>query len=282
MKYTAIISKGLLALLLAGTAVSCNNKKKSKDSENNTENMTTGDTLTTASGLKYVINKKGNGTKAEAGKKVTVHYTGKLMDGKVFDSSRDRDQPFSFELGSRQVIQGWEEGIALLREGDQATFILPSDLAYGPNGAGGVIPPNATLIFDVELLKVSDVEKPKSFDVEGKKINKTPSGLEYVIVKSNPSGTQATPGKTVSVHYTGYLVDGTIFDSSIPRGEPISFGLGQGQVIPGWDEGISLMKTGEKYRLIIPPSLGYGQNGAGGVIPPNATLLFDVELTDVK
>lgn len=113
-----------------------------------------GDTITTASGLKYLIQKSGNGKKAETGKTVEVHYTGWLINGKKFDSSRDRDQTFEFTLGAKQVIKGWDEGLALMRVGDQFRLILPPDLAYGDKGAGDVIPPNATLIFDVELLGV--------------------------------------------------------------------------------------------------------------------------------
>ena len=110
---------------------------------------------------------------------------------------------------------------------------------------------------------------------------KTTSGLEYIEVQAG-TGAQAAAGKTVSVHYTGKFQDGRVFDSSISRGQPISFKLGAGQVIKGWDEGIALMKVGGKAQLIIPSSLGYGERGAGGVIPPNATLVFDVELVDVK
>ena len=95
-------------------------------------------------------------------------------------------------------------------------------------------------------------------------------------------GTQATSGKTVSVHYTGKLSNGTKFDSSYDRGQPIEFPLGEGRVIPGWDEGIALLKVGGKATFIIPPNLAYGSRGAGGVIPPNATLIFEVELMDVK
>jgi FKBP-type peptidyl-prolyl cis-trans isomerase len=109
----------------------------------------------------------------------------------------------------------------------------------------------------------------------------TPSGLWYV-VEQEGTGAQATAGKQVSVHYAGKLQNGTEFDNSYKRGEPISFTLGMGQVIPGWDEGIALMKEGGKYKLIIPSELGYGKRGAGGVIPPNATLIFDTELVKVQ
>ena len=110
---------------------------------------------------------------------------------------------------------------------------------------------------------------------------KTASGLDYIEVQAG-TGVQAEAGKTVSVHYTGKFQDGNVFDSSISRGEPITFPLGKGKVIKGWDEGIALMNVGGKAQLIIPPDLAYGEHGAGGVIPPNATLVFDVELVDVK
>lgn len=108
----------------------------------------------TESGLRYKMIQKGDGKKAEAGKTVSVHYEGSLENGKVFDSSYPRKKPIEFRLGQGQVIEGWDEGIALLQVGDKARFVIPSDLAYGAAGAGGVIPPNATLIFDVELMDV--------------------------------------------------------------------------------------------------------------------------------
>lgn len=108
----------------------------------------------TKSGLSYKIEKKGTGAKAEKGNTVSVHYKGMLSDGSVFDSSYKRNEPIDFTLGKGQVIAGWDEGIQLLHVGDQARFVIPSNLAYGASGAGGVIPPNATLIFDVELVAV--------------------------------------------------------------------------------------------------------------------------------
>lgn len=109
----------------------------------------------------------------------------------------------------------------------------------------------------------------------------TADGLEYWDIKVG-TGATAEPGKTVKVQYTGWLVNGKKFDSSVDRNEPFSFVLGQGQVIKGWDEGVAGMKVGGKRQLRIPPSLGYGARGAGGVIPPNATLIFDVELVGVQ
>ena len=110
--------------------------------------------VTMPSGLKYVELVEGTGTTPKAGQKVIVHYTGTLENGKKFDSSRDRSEPFSFKLGVGQVIKGWDEGLSTMRVGGRRQLIIPPDLGYGARGAGGVIPPNATLIFDVELLGV--------------------------------------------------------------------------------------------------------------------------------
>jgi FKBP-type peptidyl-prolyl cis-trans isomerase len=109
----------------------------------------------------------------------------------------------------------------------------------------------------------------------------TPDGLKVEIIKEG-NGPKPKPGQTVSVHYTGTLSNGNKFDSSRDRGAPIRFPIGQGKVIPGWDQGLLMLKVGSRAKLTIPPQLGYGRKGAGGVIPPNATLIFDVELLDAK
>lgn len=110
--------------------------------------------VTTASGLTYIITKHGDGAQLKAGDQVIVNYTGLLTNGQKFDSSLDRGEPFSFPLGAGRVIKGWDEGVQKLRVGDHATFIIPSSIAYGSRGAGGLIPPDATLIFIIEVVGV--------------------------------------------------------------------------------------------------------------------------------
>lgn len=120
------------------------------------------DTTATESGLKYIVIEKGTGSSAEKDKAVEVHYTGYLLDGKIFDSSRERGEPIEFVLGTGKVIKGWDEGIALMSVGDKYRLIIPPGLAYGSKGAGNVIPPDATLVFDVELMSVSEPKIPVS------------------------------------------------------------------------------------------------------------------------
>ena len=131
--------------------------------------------------------------------------------------------------------------------------------------------------------RVADAVKAQDeiLDKEAAGFDKTNSGLRYKILQ-NGNGKQATKGDMVSVHYKGQLLDGTVFDSSYKRKQPIDFNVGLGQVISGWDEGIQLLKVGDKARFVIPSELAYGSQGAGGVIPPDAPLIFDVELVNVK
>ncbi|PND37108.1 peptidylprolyl isomerase [Paucibacter aquatile] len=243
---------------------------------------------TTPSGLQFEDTVVGEGAVAKSGHDVTVHYTGWLyskdadgnwVKGAKFDSSKDRRDPFKFELDGGMVIRGWDEGVQGMKIGGTRVLVIPPELGYGARGAGGVIPPNATLMFEVELLALAGGEEAISLNLTA-----LPSGLQFEDTVVG-DGAEAKAGQRVTVHYTGWLYKngnkGKKFDSSKDRGDPFRFHLAGGEVIRGWDEGVQGMKIGGTRMLVIPAELGYGARGAGGVIPPNATLLFQVELLAV-
>ncbi len=254
------------------------------------DNAAKPDIKTTGSGLQYEVLSEGptGGYAPKATDIVEVHYVGTLLDGVEFDSSRARGAAARFPLN--QVIPGWTEGVQLMTEGDRYRFFIPPELAYGESGTpGGPIGPNAALIFDVELLKVTNPERnaeaAKKFLADNAKkqgVKTTQSGLQYEVLAEGPAdGKTPSDANVVSVHYKGSLVDGTEFDSSYARGEPAEFPLAQ--VIPGWTEGVQLMSVGDKFKFYLPPALAYGETGTpGGPIGPNEALIFEVELLDVK
>ena len=153
-------------------------------------------------------------------------------------------------------------------------------LGFGEQGRPGLIPPKTDLIFDIELINVKPKPVILPFNVKGKDTVTTASGLKYIIVKDT-AGDKASVGSTVKVHYSGYLTDGKMFDSSIERDEPIEVQVGAGRVIRGWDEGLQLMSVGDKIRFIIPYNLAYGEQGSPPVIPPKSTLIFDCQMMSV-
>jgi len=250
---------------------------------------------TTESGIKYFDETIGEGKDTKFGDLISIHFKGwvivdstNLFSDWTADSthlpymigdSYRQGQVVKFVLGEDSFIRGTDEGIVGMKPNGKRMIVIPSELAYGEQGVGP-IPPNADLKVFIELLDVKDPVVAEMWDVDRSKIKTSESGLMYVIVEEG-EGDFATDGNVVTVHYTGFLEDGTKFDSSVERDESFSFVVGNKQVIAGLDEGIRLLKKGGKARFVIPPSLGYGDITAGK-IPPNSTLVFDVELLDVK
>jgi FKBP-type peptidyl-prolyl cis-trans isomerase len=236
------------------------------------------DAQKTASGLASKVLTPGTGAEhPKEWDEVKVHYTGWTTDGKMFDSSVKRGEPATFPLN--RVIKGWTEGVQLLTVGEKRRFWIPVELAYN-NRPGR---PAGMLVFDVELLEIKKGVEPPPPPVTPpdvaappKDAEKTKSGLFSKVLQPGTGKDKPKATSRVKVHYSGWTTDGKMFDSSVTRGQPITFGLDQ--VIPGWTEGVQLMVTGEKRRLWIPEAMAYkGQPGA-----PAGMLVFDVELIAIE
>lgn len=230
------------------------------------------DAIKTATGLASIVLQPGTGkTKPLANDLVTVNYTGWTTDGKMFDSSFARNAPSTFPLD--RVIKGWGEGVQLMVVGEKRRFWIPQEIAY--NGMAGR--PAGMLVFDIELLDVNPNPATPPPDVAAPPADakRTPSGLAYKSLRPGKGTTHPTKSSEVTVHYTGWTTDGKMFDTSVDKGQPISFGLGD--VIAGWTEGLQFMSPGEKMRFWIPEKLAYK-----GERPPRGMLVFDVELISFK
>lgn len=243
---------------------------------------------------------------AQQGYRVKVHFTGTFDDGTVFDSSEGRD-PMAFTLGSGQTIAGFERSILGMQIGESKEIRLAPKDAYGEHDERGVqkvpldkLPAGVELGTVLEFswggrgLVVQMDEEVATLDLNhplaGKALNfkitlvecKPAPKVEVETISPGDGQTYPKKGDTLTMHYTGKLAKtGEKFDSSVDRGEPFTFQIGVGQVIPGWDEGVVKMSVGEKAMLHIPAEMAYGASGAGGVIPPNADLVFEVELLKV-
>jgi FKBP-type peptidyl-prolyl cis-trans isomerase len=267
----------------------------------------------TREGIFYTIDTEGAGVTPRMGDFIKIKYTGKLLDGKTFDTS-PKDEPFVFQLGYRQVIQGWDVLIPKLRVGTKATAYIPAELGYGASGIGDVIPANASLVYDIEVVEVlnadtydthmrglEDKERrefqkklAEQFEKDKKdindyaiahklKVNRAESGLSYIITKQG-KGEKAKEGNILSVHYEGVLLDDKLFDSTNGK-QPFSFRLGEGKVIQGWDEGLSHFNKGSEGYLLIPSKLAYGAmplEDGETIIPAHAVLIFKIQVVDIQ
>ncbi len=304
-------------LALAAAVSACGNESSEPVSTSTSPDPSTteeqSEFTSTGSGLKYRYVRSGDsaGETVSESDLVCVHYRGALQDGTEFDSSYERGEPTILPVD--QLIPGWREGLQLMRPGDELELVVPPGLGYGEAGVPPRIGPNATLIFDVELLntfnpetlagplpdwtncaddafpdytqrKADALAQAEQFLAQNASrdgVITTESGLQYQITESGPEeGPMPELTDFVCVHYRGALPNGTEFDSSYQRGSAITFGVEN--VIPGWTEALQLMRPGDVWQLTVPPELGYGEFGSGELIGPNAVLQFDVELFDVR
>lgn len=239
-------------------------------------------------GLEYTIIRDSGNTKATLGDVALVNLTYGIGDS-MFFSTKQMGAPIPIPVSEPPFPGAFEEGLALLGVGDSAAFQVSADSVYKKifmTPLPSNFKPGQKFTFHVGVVRISNESKDIAAYLKKNNITAKPqsSGLVYIVDRAG-TGPQAVAGQKVRVHYTGMLINGQKFDSSLDRkdpktgkAEPFEFQLGSKQVIPGWDEGIALMKVGEKGRLIIPSKLGYGPRGASDVIPPNATLIFEVEL----
>ena len=267
------------------------------------------------SGVYIIIQNPGSGRNIQKTDFVKINLTVSSIEGKKVFSTLDRNQPITFEYGQPFDTKGFDEAVGKMKKGSKATVVVPSKMGYGAKGrkdqtGADIFTPYTPVVYDIEVLdlktkaehekaqKEEAANAKKAADeamakepvliqqyVKDNKITAKPTanGL-YYIEKVKGKGPLAKAGDKVKVHYTGKLFSGKVFDSSLTRkpAEPFEFTIGQGQVIPGWDEGISMMSAGGKATLIIPSKLAYGAQGAGSDIPAYTPLVFDVELISIS
>jgi peptidylprolyl isomerase len=258
----------LIALLLTAIPLTAQEPRQSVATPPSDVAAPPADAAKTPSGLASKVITPGTG-KTHPGKTdiVTVHYTGWKTDGAMFDSSVLRGKPSSFPLD--RVIAGWTEGVQLMVEGEKRRFWIPEALAYK-----GAREPKGMLVFDVELISI--LGTPPDVKAAPSDAKRTASGIAYKVLKPGGGGKHPNANSTVTVHYSGWTTDGKMFDTSVTKGQPISFPLDG--VIKGWTEGVQLMTVGEKTRFWIPDSLAYKDQPGR----PQGTLVFDIELLEIK
>lgn len=266
----------------------------------------------TKEGVFYTVYTEGGGVTPKVGDYVKIRYTGKLLDGKTFDES-PTNESFIFQVGFQQVIEGWDIVIPRLQVGSKATMYVPAQYGYGTVGMGNVIPPDAPLIYDLEIEAVMGVESYNTYmrDLEDRerkafykklgdeflqdkmkineyaiahklKVQRTESGLSYLITKEG-KGEKAQGGNILTVQFQGFLLDDKMFDSN--NNKPFTFKLGDGRVIAGWEEGLQLFSKGSEGYLLIPSKMAYGaiSYDEGKIpVPPHSNLVFKIQVIDIQ
>ncbi len=256
-----------------------------------------------SSGLYFIPTDEGSGIKPEKDHWVIIRYTAKTINDNIFDTT-DEKVAISNNIYSASIIYGDKrlplastaiagvrEGLMMMREGGHATLIIPSHLGYGSAGAGRV-PAYSTLIYEIKLVKVikDPVDYEKQIienyiamyaDSTHLVLNTRESGLYYFEISEGTGDNLPEEDDNVSVYYSGTLTDGRVFDSNI-GGSAFTFTIGANQTIKGFEEGVKLMKIGGRSRLVIPSSIGYGEEGSGDKIPGFTPLVFDIKLSDIR
>lgn len=263
-------------------------------------------------GFFFNVEKDGKGAKAKKGDYVKISYKGTLIDGTEFDASED--EPFVFRVGYRQVILGWDLGVQEFQKGGKGQLYIPSKLGYGKKGIAEMVPANADLVYEIELLDIMDSKQYNAYmkEVEAKekrkyeehvkkqfaadkkiiqkyalknklKTKRMPSGVSYVLKKKG-KGETAKAGDVIEVHYEGQLTNGDIFDSNFDK-EPFKFVLGKGKTIQGWEDALKNFKKGSEGWLLIPSKLAYGPRSIreGKInIPENSVLIFKIKVVTIN
>jgi peptidylprolyl isomerase len=267
----------------------------------------------TPEGVFFAAHTEGVGATPQQGDFVKIRYVGKLLSGKIFDES-PKKEPYAFQMGKQQVIQGWEIALSKLRVGAKVTIYVPAKLAYGAMGIGDVIPPNTSLTYDIELVDILTPAQFQAhmFSVENAekraftekiaaqlltdqkaiceyalknhlKLKRTESGISYVVTKDNKNE-RAKSGDKITFHYDGSLLDSRVFDSTKKR-DPLTVKLGEENIIFGLEEGLAQFSEGSEGYLLLPSKFGYGSNPYEEdkiSIAGNSVLIFKINVLKIE
>jgi len=255
----------IIGLALIAVSLGCSNQDK----------------WTTESGLQVTEVVEGEGELPGKGDILKLRYTGWYLDGEMFDSTDKLDGPAAVRFGRGDLLPGLEEGVATMRKGGKRILVFPPELAFGKEGRPGVVPPDKWVKFEVELVDIEPGPPPIApWNDAGMEIITTNTGLQ-IIEFAIGEGDFPKVGDTVVVSYSGFLDDGTLFDTTYHNNAPVEFVLEADHLIPGWVEALLTMRVGGQRKIIVPPFLGYGAKGYGKSVPPNATLVYDIELQEI-